>query len=39
MSSNELTLFRGNRFAELVWQVPCSQRILMVTDGSLNFGA
>lgn len=37
-NNNELTLFRGNRFAELVLLVPCSQRILMVTDGSLSFG-
>jgi hypothetical protein len=38
MSSNELTLFKGNRLAELVLQIPCPQKILMVTDGSLNFG-
>ena len=37
--SSDLALFQGNRFAELVLKVPCPQRILMVTDGSLDFGA
>ena len=37
--NNESTLFKGNRFAELVLRIPCPQRILMVTDGSLSFGA
>lgn len=37
--NNELTLFKGNRHAELILLFPCPQRILMVTDGSLNFGA
>lgn len=31
--------FRGNRFWEIIWKFPCSQKILMVTDSSLNFGA
>lgn len=39
MGSNELTMFKGNNLAELVWLLPCPQKILMVTDGSLNFGA
>lgn len=38
MPNNELTLFKGNRFAEIVLSFPCSQKILMVTDGSLSFG-
>jgi len=37
--NNELTLFKGNRLAELVLLFPCPQKILMVTDSSLNFGA
>lgn len=39
MGNNDLTMFVGNNLAELVLRVPCPQRILMVTDGSLNFGA
>ena len=31
--------FRGNRFWEIIWKFPCPQKILMVTDSSLNFGA
>jgi hypothetical protein len=30
--------FRGNRFWEIIWKFPCPQKILMVTDSSLNFG-
>lgn len=29
--------FRGNRFWEIIWKFPCPQKILMVTDSSLNF--
>ena len=39
MGNNDLTLFKGNRFAEIILRFPCPQKILMVTDGSLNFGA
>lgn len=35
----DLLPFTGNRFAEIVLRFPCPQRILMVTDGNLNFGA
>ena len=36
---NNLELqFTGNRFWEIVWKFPCPQRILMVTDSSLDFG-
>lgn len=38
MINNELALFKGNRFAEIILLFPCPQKILMVTDGSLNFG-
>lgn len=38
MINNDLALFKGNRFAELIFRIPCPQKILMVTDGSLNFG-
>jgi len=31
--------FRGNRFWEIIWKFPCPQKILMVTDSSLDFGA
>ncbi len=30
--------FKGNRFAEFILKFPCRQRILMVTDGGLDFG-
>ncbi len=30
--------FKGNLLAELVFRFPCPQKILMVTDSSLNFG-
>lgn len=30
--------FHGNRFWEIILRFPCSQKILMVTDGSLDFG-
>lgn len=37
---NDQILFKGNILAEVVWRGwPCPQKILMVTDGSLNFGA
>lgn len=29
----------GNRFTHILHRFPCAQRILMVTDGSLGFGA
>jgi hypothetical protein len=35
----ELTRFAGNRFSEALFLFPCPQKILMVTDGSLGFGA
>ncbi|NJP09643.1 MAG: hypothetical protein HC866_09280 [Leptolyngbyaceae cyanobacterium RU_5_1] len=36
---NDSTLqFKGNRFAEIILRFPCPQKILMVTDSSLNFG-
>jgi hypothetical protein len=38
MFNNDLTLFKGNRLAEIVLLRPCPQRILMVTDGALDFG-
>lgn len=38
MIDNELARFKGNRFAEIILLFPCPQKILMVTDGSLNFG-
>lgn len=34
----ELSRFVGNDFAAVLFRFPCPQRILMVTDGSLNFG-
>jgi hypothetical protein len=40
MAMNNLELqFIGNRFWKIVWKFPCPQKILMVTDGSLDFGA
>ena len=30
--------FAGNRFAEIILKFPCPQKILMVTDSSLDFG-
>lgn len=39
MIDNELARFKGNRLAEIILLFPCPQKILMVTDGSLNFGA
>jgi hypothetical protein len=30
--------FKGNRLAEILLRFPCPQKILMVTDSSLNFG-
>ncbi|MBX3303347.1 MAG: hypothetical protein KF693_14125 [Nitrospira sp.] len=38
MVDNEFVRFRGNRLAEIILLFPCPQKILMVTDGSLNFG-
>ena len=38
MIANELSWFKGNRFGEIILKLPCPQRILMVTDGPLNFG-
>jgi len=35
----ELARFVGNRFSEILFLHPCPQKILMVTDGSLGFGA
>lgn len=37
MNSIELP-FQGNRLAEIILRFPCRQKILMVTDDSLNFG-
>ncbi len=34
----DISRIRGNRFLELVWKIPCPQKILMVADSSLNFG-
>jgi hypothetical protein len=34
----EASRFVGNRFSEALLSFPCPQKILMVTDGSLNFG-
>ena len=34
----ELSRFVGNRFSEALFLYPCPQKILMVTDGSLDFG-
>ncbi len=36
---NDAVLVRGNHLAELIFRIPCPQKILMVTDGSLSFGA
>jgi hypothetical protein len=37
---NDQVLFKGNILAEVVWRGwPCPQKILMVTDGNLDFGA
>lgn len=30
--------FHGNKFWEIIWKLPCPQKILMVTDSSLDFG-
>jgi hypothetical protein len=38
MIDNELARFKGNRLAEIILLFPSPQKILMVTDGSLNFG-
>ncbi len=35
----ELARFVGNRFSEALFLFPCPQKILMVTDGNLGFGA
>ncbi len=35
----ELSRFAGNQLAEIVLAFACPQRVLMVTDGGLNFGA
>lgn len=35
----DLARFKGNQFAEILLRFPCPQRVLMVTDGSLSFGA
>lgn len=34
----DISRLKGNRFLELIWAFPCPQKILMVTDGSLDFG-
>jgi hypothetical protein len=34
----ELARFAGNQFSEALLTFPCPQKVLMVTDGSLNFG-
>src|SRR5687768_15230199 len=39
LANLELRNFAGNRFAEALLRFPCPQRILMVTDGNLDFGA
>jgi hypothetical protein len=38
MSHLDLARFKGNNFAEILFRFPCPQKVLMVTDGSLNFG-
>lgn len=35
----DIARIKGNRFLEIIWKFPCPQKILMVTDSSLNFGA
>jgi len=35
----ELARFKGNALAEILWRFPCPQKVLMVTDGSLDFGS
>lgn len=30
--------FHGNKFWEIIWKFPCPQKILVVTDSSLDFG-
>lgn len=37
--NNESTMLRGNNLALAILLFPCPQKILMVTDGSLSFGA
>lgn len=39
MSKFEIARFKGNAFAEILLRFPCPQKVLMVTDGSLSFGA
>lgn len=38
MSHLDLARFKGNQFAEILLKFPCPQKVLMVTDGSLDFG-
>lgn len=38
MQNLDLARFKGNRFAELIFRFPCRQKVLMVTDGALDFG-
>lgn len=33
-----LARFKGNQFADILLRFPCPQKVLMVTDGSLDFG-
>lgn len=32
-------VLKGNPYLEIIFRFPCPQKILMVADGSLNFGA
>lgn len=34
----DIVRFKGNRLAEILLRFPCPQRVLVVTDGSLDFG-
>ncbi len=34
----DLAQFKGNHLAEIILKFPCPQKVLMVTDGSLDFG-
>ena len=38
MTQFDIVRFKGNRLAEILLRFPCPQRVLMVTDGSLDFG-
>ena len=38
LANLELSRFAGNEFAAAILRFPCPQKLLMVTDGSLDFG-